>query len=624
MPSTRPFVTYRLAAVLVAALYACGGARSAPEPSAADPTARRATRSGEVIGFTGTYGSHVWRGIPFAKPPVGALRWRAPQRPDAWSGTREALAFGSPCTQFASPLGGVSGARDGEPVGSEDCLYLNVYAPRVDAAAVPSGTARWPVMLWIHGGGNSIGEAGFYDGGNLAATQHVVVVTTNYRLGPFGWFRHAALRGDGTSAADRSGNYGTLDLVRALQWVQENIADFGGDPGNVTIFGESAGGTNVFTLLLAPPAHGLFHRAIVESGGLQMNDVAEAEHFADDAVPGHVNSSNEVLARLLVADHQAADRAAAKARVAALRPAEVESYLRGKSNVDILTAYQPMPRMGMINMPKVFREGTVVPEEDPMQRFARADGYNRVPVILGTNRDENKLFMFGDPTRVRKLLWLFPRLRDAQRYNLSAEYLAKMWKATGADEPAAALRATQGPSVFVYRFDWKEEPTLMGADLSMMLGAAHGFEIPFVFGHFDLGRAGNMIFTSANEPGRKALAAQMMSYWAAFAYDGAPGRGRDGRLAEWSAWDSATPDSPKFIVFDTAAGGGVHMSAAAATQAALLAAVDVDPRLPTQRDKCLIYRELAQWGRGFTKTEYPRAGAAGCAAFPFDTYPWGS
>src|SRR6185295_16851665 len=130
------------------------------------------------------------------------------------------------------------------------------------------------------------------------------------RLGPFGWFRHQALAGDGPDGLDRSGNFGTLDLVRALQWVRENAAAFGGDPNNVTIFGESAGGTNVFTLLLSPPARGLFHRAIIESGGLRLSGTTEAEEFADNGV-GHTNSANEVLLRLMVADGTAADRNAA-------------------------------------------------------------------------------------------------------------------------------------------------------------------------------------------------------------------------------------------------------------------------------------------------------------------------
>src|SRR5262249_43553504 len=153
-----------------------------------------------------------------------------------------------PCTQYASTFGGVAG-REGEIVGSEDCLYLNVYAPRVSEGRASNGAEPLPVMLWIHGGGNSIGEAGFYDGGHLAAAENVVVVTTNYRLGPFGWFRNAALR-DGASPVEQSGNFATLDLIAALRWVHDNIAAFGGNPDNVTIFGESAGGQNVYSLLV--------------------------------------------------------------------------------------------------------------------------------------------------------------------------------------------------------------------------------------------------------------------------------------------------------------------------------------------------------------------------------------
>lgn len=611
------------AALVMAVCGVFGCARTEPERRVVDATSKRVTRSGELVGFQGRYGGHVWLGIPYAKPPEGALRWRAPQPPAAWAGARQALAFGPACTQFASPLGGVDKAKPGEAVGSEDCLYLNVYAPRLTPAELSANGTRLPVMFWIHGGGNTIGEAGFYDGGNLAVTQRVIVVTTNYRLGPFGWFRHAALNGAGTTDLDRSGNFGTLDLVRALQWVQENISAFGGDPGNVTIFGESAGGTNVFSLLLSPPARGLFHRAIVESGGVWMSTSARAENFTDAGEVGDPSSSNEILLQLLIKDRLAADRAAAKSRLAAMQAGDIERYLRGKSNYELLSIYHPMPNFGMIDMPKVFRDGVVLPRDEAFECFRRGE-YTHVPVMLGTNRDENKLFMFGDPARVRQLFWIFPRLRDEQHYNLSAEYLAKSWKANGADEPAALLRASGSPNVFVYRFDWRDEPTVMGADLSVMLGAAHGFEIPFVFGHYDLGRRGNMIFTKANEPGRVALAAQMMSYWAQFAYTGAPSRGRDGKLPEWTAWDDSTPSAPKFMVFDTPSAGGPRMSADAVTLAGVLAAVDADPRLPTQRDRCMIFRELAVMSSNrFTKNEYPKAGRKGCAEYPFDGYPWG-
>jgi len=594
--------------------------RSAPE-AVVDPDSTRVIKSGTMVGFVGDYGSHVWLGVPYAKPPVGELRWRAPLPPVSWPGTREMLQHGSPCVQYASAFGGVTSAKPGTPVGSEDCLFLNVYAPRMTPAAAVSGK-RVPVMVWIHGGGNTIGEGGFYDGGNLAATHEVIVITLNYRLGAFGWFRHAALRESSTSDAERSGNFGTLDLIRALEWVRDNVAELGGDPTNVTIFGESAGGQNVFQMLLSPLAKGLFHRAIVQSGGTSFDTVATGENFIDDAEPGAPNSSNEILLRLLIADGKAADRAAARKTLGAMSAIQIRDYLRVRNGYELLDHYPQFLNTGMIQVPKVFRDGTVLPEGEPSQLLAQPGGYNQVPLILGTNRDENKVFMFGDPNRVRKILWLIPRARDQRWYDLSAEYLAKSWKATGVDEPAAAMRSVQGPSVFAYRFDWDEEPTVLGADLARLLGAAHGFEIPFVFGHFNLGAEANQIFTEENRAGRELLSSQMMSYWAEFAYNGSPGRGRGGNLEPWLAWNPEDRGASKYIVFDTPppTGGGIHMSAESVSQADLLASVENDPRLLSALDKCRIYRELVEWGRGIQRAEYDARPL--CAAFPYDQYPW--
>lgn len=597
-------------------LAAC--ARGGAATSVADPTSLRTTPSGPVVGASGDYGAHVWRGIPYAQPPTGELRWRAPQPPVPWTETREALSFGSPCPQYASPLGGVPG-RDGTVVGNEDCLYLNVYAPRFAPDEVPTGDARLPVMVWIHGGGNSIGEAGFYNGGRLAAEQRVIVVTTNYRLGPLGWFRHAALRA-GASDAEASGNFATLDLVRALDWVHDHIAAFGGNPDNVTIFGESAGGQNVFTLLLAPQARGRFHRAIAQSGGLWMSSVVEGEALHDATPAGDARSSNEVLLTLLEQDGTAADRDAARAALEAMNPPDVAAYLRGKTAAQILAAYTPIPGNGMITMPKVFRDGVVLPDGDPMERFAQPDGWNRVPVMLGTTRDENRLFMFGDPRWVRRWLWIIPRLNeDQQLYVTTADYLARNWKATGADIPAAAMRDVSD-DVYVYRFDWDEQPAILGTDLSVLLGASHGFEIPFVFGHFDLGREGNVMWTDDNAAGREQLARAMMGYWAEFARTGRPGRGGGAAPIEWTAWDASGAEAPKYIILDTDAGGGIRMAAKTESIDGLRAAVANDPRLATPRDRCVVYHDLAQWGRGISRADYDAF--TECREFPFDAYPW--
>jgi para-nitrobenzyl esterase len=589
-----------------------GPGEAPPEPArVADPESARSLPGGDVAGFVGRYGSHVWLGLPYAQPPVGELRWRAPEPPAAWSGTREALAFGAPCAQFASVFGGVADAPPGEVAGSEDCLYLNVYAPRGPADA----SKRRPVLFWIHGGGNVVGLADFYDGGRLAQEQDVVVVTTNYRLGPLGFFRHAALR-EGVPPADQSGNFAFLDLMRALTWVQENVAAFGGDPANVTIFGESAGGANVFNLLLSPLASGLFQRAIVQSGGTYADTLAEAEHFADDPEPGHRRSSNEVLARLLVKDGRAADVAAAKGVIASMAPAEVARTLRSKSPAEIFAAYEREAQEGLLDMPKVFADGVVRPVGDPEELFARPDGWNRMPVMLGTNLDENKLFLFMNPLYARRLFGVVPQIKEPALFDATADAMSAMWKATGADGPAAAMWQTQ-PDVFVYRFDWDDEPSLLGIDLGEILGASHGFEIPFVFGHWDLGKQGNVVFTPENRAAREALAASMMSYWAAFARDGDPGRGARGDQAAWSAWDGRE-GAHKYLLLDTPDGGGVRMGSEPVTQESVVAAVAADPRLAAPRQRCWVYRELALWSRGFGKDDY----ASICPDFPIDAFPW--
>jgi para-nitrobenzyl esterase len=318
------------------------------------------------------------------------------------------------------------------------------------------------------------------------------------------------------------------------------------------------------------------------------------------------NGSNDVVARLLVRAGEAPDRAAAKAKIAAMPVAEMARRLRATPAIELLKAYTPLPGMGMIRMPMVFRDGAVLPRESYLERFARADGWNRVPVVLGTNRDESRVFMFGSPVWVKRWFGILPRLIDPERYVAVADQLSRMWKANGADDIATAMVASGAREVFVYRFDWDEEPTILGTDLSQMLGAAHGFEIPFVFGHFDLGREANAIFTTDNEPGRRALSAAMMQRWAGFAASGDPG---------WAPWAS---ENPSFIVFDTTVGGGIRPSSETLTRERALAGLEADTRLPTARDKCLVYHDLYAMAGVLTRAEFD----AKCAGLAFDGYPW--
>jgi para-nitrobenzyl esterase len=591
----------------VALAIACAG-KPAPVPApTADATSLRTPPAGPVVGFRSSYGAHAWLGIPFAKPPVGALRWRAPEPMPAWQATREALAFGALCTQFASALGGDDSVAPGTPVGSEDCLFLNVYAPAVEAAAVTQGDARLPVMVWIHGGGNTIGSASFYDGGNLAQHEGVVVVTVNYRLGPFGWFRHPALA-EGASPEEQSGNFATLDLVRSLEWVRDNIAAFGGDPGNVTVFGESAGGQNTVQLLLAPQARGLFQRAIVESGGTWTATVAEAENYADAAQPGHANSSREAALRLLA---PGAPRDAAKQTLAALPDAEIATKLREVPAHDLLASYKS-GGLGMIDMPRAIRDGTVLPAEEFGKRFAVPGAVAPVPIVLGTNRDENKLFLFLNPEYVRRWFGVLPQVKDEELYLLTAEYQSRSWKAAGADELAMALTGTGRGDVFVYRWDWDEEPSVLWSNLGELIGAAHGLEIPFVFGHWNLGKQGAFLFDEKSKPGRDALSGAMMSYWAEFARNGVPGQGRRGELPLWKAWDPRE-DGDKFIVLDTEAGGGLRMARDVETNRALLAEMRSDPRLADTALRCKVLGNVVAWSPALGESDYA---AGGCEGHP--------
>jgi len=586
----------------------------------ADVVSERLTRLGSVVGFAAAHDTHAWLGIPYARPPVGELRWRAPARVEPWTDTLDALEWPERCVQRAHPLGGVENAPLGAVVGSEDCLYLNVWAPRFEPKTVPTRRARLPVLVWIHGGGNTVGHAGdLYDGSRLAGREALVVVTVDYRLGPFGWFAHPALAGEGASAEDRSGNFGTLDLVAALGWVHENIEYFGGDPGRVTIFGESAGGTNVVSLMLSPLARGLFHGAIVQSGSTASTSLAAASHYRDDPMPGHPHSSREVVLDLLRREGALASRDEARQRADSMPPQDLAAWLRSRSPDEILAAYAEDG--GRISLPRIFRDGFVLPEAPPLEVFTDARAFNAVPVILGSNRDEIKLFFSQDPEFVRRYLQIFVRLRDEERYQLLSRFHSDMWKVTGVDEPAAVLRASLGPKVFAYRFDWDEEPVVLGADLGVLLGAAHGMEIPFVFGHFRFGRGrlAQLIFDSDNLPGRVHVSDAMMSYWAQFAYAGDPDGGREGTLPRWLPWDDSTPEAGRFLVFDTPAGGGIRMSSQIESRQSVIERIDAEDGL-AQSERCRIFYNLFRHGEGWSPEAYADMGRRGCREHPWQTF----
>ncbi|MEM1111986.1 MAG: carboxylesterase family protein [Pseudomonadota bacterium] len=586
--------------------YFPGGAEP-PTPLPATSAARVDTSSGPVIGGRSATGGFAWLGLPYAAPPVGELRWRTPQAVAPWTDLREALVHGPSCAQFSTALTDGLSAEDGAISGSEDCLTLSVYAP------VPQeGEGPLPVMFWIHGGGNTIGTGATYDGSELAASERVVVVSINYRLGVLGWFSHPALRAQAANALDASGNFGVLDMVAALTWVRDNIRAFGGDPQQVTIFGESAGGRDVFALLVAPQARGLFHRAIAQSGLAGTSSLSRAEGFHDDPRPGHSNSSSELLVKWLQAS-SGTDREGVKAQLASMSAPDLMAYLRGLAPEELLAPLYV--EGGMYRLPQMFRDGTVLPEDSLLTVFANTERWNAVPLMTGTTRDEFKLFQFLDRDMVRFWLGFLPRVRDADTYNWRARWFSDRWRVFAVDEVAAAITsAPDAPPVYTYRFDWDNMRSNWLIDLPLLLGAAHSIELDFIF-HPLIGAILPGMFHDDNATDVAALTATMRGYWGAFAHSGAPDTGSAGDLPPWPDWANA----PGVMVLDGPEGGGPRHESSTLRVADLKARMKGDPRLTEPRRRCEMYVNLFLANGGvedhFDTAEYQQMN---CAEFP----PW--
>lgn len=418
----------------------------------ADPVVR--TDKGLVRGKADA-GVKVFLGVPFAQPPVGNLRWRDPQALEAWSGVREAKAFSRTCVQEppapsqnqTPPSGPYTAEFMSPPEMSEDCLYLNVWTPK-------SSSRGRPVLVFIHGGAFQAGSTSVpvYDGAHLAR-RDVVVVTLNYRLGVFGYLAHPELTKE--SPLGTSGNYGLLDAVAALRWVRDNISAFGGDPENVTIAGQSAGAIIVNQLLASPPAKGLFHRAIAESGptlGLRMRPLDAAERGGEAFVQ-----------RMKVASVD---------QLRALPTNEVFTGFRGPAN--------PMPPF--FPLPVMDGKVVVADPEIPTNPIV-----SNVPLLVGFNRDETETLPTTATKFVTKvkaqysafadrILALYPHATDDEA-SRSAVALARESQMAGLLYWAEARASTQHEQVYVY---WFQRP-YPGVDPERF-GSFHTAEVPFVFG----------------------------------------------------------------------------------------------------------------------------------------------
>jgi para-nitrobenzyl esterase len=566
----KPFPAALLASLAVGlGLAGCGGGDSSDNADLV-----RTTQYGQIEGVANNEAkTTAWLGVPFAKPPTGKLRWQAPQDLDAWTGVKATKEYADACAQIGGLFGPAPKGKDYsaiwetfyKPIGSEDCLYLNIWSPS-------TGADKLPVIVYIHGGSNVVGAAfdPILEGSHLAANANAVVVTVAYRLGLMGWFAHPALN-TGDAVRD-SGNFALLDLIQSLKFIKNNIANFGGDPGNVTIMGQSAGSTNVNALIVSPMAAGLFHKAVSMSGGAGGSSTTAA-----------VNKSNAIINALLIKDRLATDKASADAYRTAQSNDWIRNYLMTKTATD-LYAIQVDPTGGkwgtgsrtfepgsttatLWGTVAPITDGTVMPSN--VTTAIRNGAFNKVPQLIGNTSEEGKLFSSAfkvdDYTRVKWMNGTFLgtttnlKLEDVIDASIVSPLTVENYNAYTFNNPN---RITPAPSIttagflglsnatnaayfgqvplYAYNFKWNREP----APWNDVYGAWHTEDIPFFFGNFNLSLEA-FGWSDANRPGRLALSAVMQKSLAAFIRTGDPNNSALG--VTWDAW---TPTAPSRVVFD--------------------------------------------------------------------------
>jgi carboxylesterase type B len=464
---------------------AWGGQPAAPPAPVRSQSLLVTTDKGQVEGRT-TGNVDQWLGIPYAQPPTGALRWAPPEPAASWTGVRSALSYSGRCTQLPS--------GNGPRIDNEDCLDLNVYAPSVISAG-----KKLPVLFMIHGGGLLNGAGDQHDGSLLAQSNGIIVVSINYRLGPFG-----LLTLPGLSSSEPSGNFSLLDQEAALRWTAANIAAFGGDPSKVTVAGESAGGMAICSLLASPPAKGLFAGAIMESGSCRSNSQATAQ--------------GEALAFAKAAGCPTAATAAA--------------CLRGKDEATLLSASANF-------VPIFYTYGGADMPIPPLQAIASGN-FNRVPILMGDNHDEGRLFTQGyagdtqaqyeqfvtdsfgalAPQVLARYPWSAYPSQYTAAYAIGA-LLTDSWLYGGIGGCGARQVATslaKSTPLYFYQFDDRQAPAPNNNLPGYQFGAAHSMELPYLWPSFTNGYSLSAEFT----PDQQELSRQMVAYWGAFTKSGSP------------------------------------------------------------------------------------------------------
>jgi len=536
-----------------------------------------ATSSGITQGFIKNNVVN-WNDIPYAKPPIDDLRWKAPRKIEQNSNLIKPKNNNF-CLQRTSNLGGSSQFSNDPISGSEDCLYLDIYAPSKKSEQI------LPVMFWIHGGGNTSGLKDLYDFTKLVKKHNVIVVTINYRLGPLGWFTHPAIQ-DLQDGIDKTSNFGTLDIISALEWVNNNINLFGGDPKNITIFGESAGGHNVLSLLVSKKAKGLFHKAISMSGyteSISLADAYKQEYKSPTSNYSSWNVVNKIIN--LELDENKKDNYSNK---------ELRNLLYSLSGKEFYKYYAD--RETYEELPLLTNDGFVIPIIGLKEALSKKEHVNNVPTIAGSNRDEVKIWLaFSEyfvtvdysPT---SSLFNLPKatLKNEDAYEAFNYYRSTAWKIRGVNEPLNSLSKSGNSQLYSYRFDWDDHRKFILADFKTLFGAGHALEIPLLTGstklvggppvsNFMYPKGISHFYTSRN----------MMKFWSNFAKYGEPGYSTN--KIKWEPYSVDKDNFSSYMVLDKKR--NLKMSSDDKTLKKLSEEVFTDKRL-SETEKCVVLYQM--------------------------------
>ena len=515
-----------------------------------------------------------WDDIPYAKPPIGDLRWKAPRK-IINSKNKITSKENNFCVQRPSSLGGVDG--DGDFVGTEDCLYLDVTAP------IKKTSNLLPVMFWIHGGGNTSGLKDLYDFNKMVKRHNVIVVRINYRLGPFGWFTHPSIQ-DYQSGKDKSSNFGTLDIISALEWTKENIELFGGDPNNITIFGESAGGHNVLSLLVSENSRGLFHKAISMSGyttSINPNDAYKQSQKSSTSA----HTSSEIIKKILATKNYSDDSYSEE---------DVRNILYNLTTDEFFQHYYD--RETYEEIPLLTSDGLVIPKIGLRDALYEKDHINSVPTIAGSNRDEVKLWIgtaeyfvnlefspVGSVLNIPKV-----KLKDEDAFEAFNYYRSNAWKIRGVDIPLKGLHASGNNNLYAYRYDWDDHRRYVVADFKKLIGAAHATEIPLLAGNSKL-VGGYPLSDLIYPPGRSKLftSRNMMKFWTNFAKTGKPGKSTNS--VKWESIVNNGDLGNSYIILDSRQ--NLKMNSEIKTFKSLAEELYEDNRV-NELEKCVILLQM--------------------------------